>query len=42
MIPYIAHAIIYATGAIAIASIIHTIRTTAPAVRKLLRQAKGE
>jgi hypothetical protein len=39
---YIAHAIIYAAGILAIASIVHTIRTAAPAVRKLLRQAKGE
>jgi len=42
MIPYIAHAIIIAAGILAAASIVHTIRTTAPAVRKLLRQAKGE
>jgi hypothetical protein len=39
MLTYIAHTIMYAAGAIAIASIAHTIRTTAPAVRKLLRQA---
>jgi hypothetical protein len=42
MLTYIAHAIMYATGAIAIASIVHTIRTTTPSVRALLRQAKGE
>lgn len=39
MLNILAHAIMYAAGAIAIASIVHTIRTTAPAVRALLRQA---
>jgi hypothetical protein len=39
---YLAHLILYAAGFIAAASIIHTIRTAAPAVRKLLRQAYGE
>jgi hypothetical protein len=38
----LAHLILYAAGFTAAASIAHTIRTTAPAVRALLRQAKGE
>jgi hypothetical protein len=42
MLNILAHAIIIAAGILAIASIVHTIRTTAPAVCKLLRQAKGE
>ena len=45
MIAHLAAATFYAAGAIALAAIIHTIRTTAPAVRKLLddaRKLKGE
>jgi hypothetical protein len=38
----LAHLILYAAGFTAAASIVHTIRTTAPAVRALLRQAYGE
>jgi len=35
----LAHAIIIAAGILATASIVHTIRTAAPAVRALVRQA---
>jgi hypothetical protein len=35
----LAHLILYAAGFTAAASIAHTIHTTAPAVRALLRQA---
>jgi hypothetical protein len=42
MLNILAHTVIIAAGIFAIASIVHTIRTAAPAVRKLLRQAKGE
>jgi hypothetical protein len=42
MLNILAHTIIIAAGILAAASIVHTTRTTAPAVRALIRQAKGE